>query len=148
MIVTTLRAAGDGGCSTPVQIGAQLPCEEEEGFLRVSPSVDIGIPLCHSGRWSRPMSGTGGSRGLFLPSRQWPGTTRHHSGRPLASPPPTSAGAHGERRELSFGAGVDQGHVPGALVPRRETGTHPSSPCGPCFHPGPLGMVVLQGPPK
>lgn len=31
MIVTAPRAAGDGGCSTPVQIRAQLSREEEGG---------------------------------------------------------------------------------------------------------------------
>ena len=38
MIVTALRAAKDGGCSTPVQIRAQLSCKEQEGSYVALPT--------------------------------------------------------------------------------------------------------------
>jgi len=61
VIVTAPRAAGDGGCSTPVQIRAQLSCEEEGG-----PCVDLlaqtlaSLSAGHGERWSEPMNGCDG----------------------------------------------------------------------------------------
>lgn len=60
MIVTALKATGDGGCSTPVQIRAGRA-------LQSSPGVGIGIPLCHGGSWSKPTTGAGGSRESLCP---------------------------------------------------------------------------------
>lgn len=38
MIMAALWAAGDGGCSTPVQIRAWLSCKEEEGSYVALPT--------------------------------------------------------------------------------------------------------------
>ena len=94
MIVTDRRAAGDGGCSTPVQTRAQLSCEEEEGSSVALPAWTSAF-LCAvvAAGASLPL-GAGGRRGVPLPSR----TACHQGGKLLASPSPTSVGALGERR--------------------------------------------------
>ena len=96
MIVTALRAAKDGGCSTPVQIRAQLSCKEQEGSYVALPTWTSAFLCAVVGAGADLRLGAGGSRGIPLPSRQWPGTTCHQGGKLLASPSPTSVGAHDE----------------------------------------------------
>lgn len=83
MIVTALKAAGDGWCSTPVQIRALLFCrEEEEGSYTALLAWTLAF-LC-------AMVGTGKktypwmlmeTAGMSLSPQQWLGTTHHWAGR-------------------------------------------------------------------
>lgn len=79
MIVTALRASGDGGCSTPVQIRAWLTCREEESLV---PAWTSAFLCAMVGAGVNLLLGAGGSRGKSLcpPGSGWgPHATRVES---------------------------------------------------------------------
>lgn len=144
MTVTALRAAGDGGCSTPVTTRAQLSCKQDEGsyvpllawtlsFLCVTVGAAVnrarvlvaaGESLCPPGSGQGPHATQGGNI--------------------LASPSPPSAGAGGWRRQLSFGLGMEQGAGASSKAQEGNQCTSVISMVGPSFHPAALGVMLLQ----
>lgn len=97
MTVTALKAAGDGRCSTPVQIRALLFCNEEEGsyvallawtlaFLCAIVEAGENLLLDASGNCWNP----------FVPQAV-AGENTPLGWKLLASPSPSSVGAHSGR---------------------------------------------------
>lgn len=92
MIVTALEAAGDGGCSTPVQIRALLLCKEEEGSSTAFPAWTLAF-LCVE---NPPLDASGNCWNPLVPSAV-AGDHTPLGWKLLASPSPSPVGADCER---------------------------------------------------
>lgn len=120
--------------------------------LHSSPGLDLGISLCHGGNWKKnlPLDANGNCWNVSVP----PAVAGDHTPlgwKVLASPSPSSVGAHGERgwEEAArlWGPGQDQGALPEAEL-GRKTSAHPSSPWLDPASTLVLWAVLLQGPAK